>query len=173
MTSTERRKKAVRIIAIAGVIILLVALILVYFWHNGQQKQDALERSVAAQLGQLEGKSAAEIEAALNRVVEEGCMSISINTNPTFATGEAAGTLRIENVPANRYDQMVTITLDETGEIVYESGLLSPNYHIQEDNLLIDLDAGDYPCTAHFVAYDADLNEIGTAAANIMITILG
>lgn len=82
------------------------------------------------------------------------------------------GTLQIENNPNNKYSQEVTITRDDTGETIYRSGLIDPNYHIQEDVLLEDLDAGDYDCTASFVAYDEEHQAVGSAAAKIVVSIL-
>ncbi len=96
----------------------------------------------AAQLGQLEGKSEAEIQEELNRVVEEGTMAISINVNPVFDSGDSEGTLEIQNAPGNKYAQVVSITLDDSGKEIYNSGLIQPNYHIQTDKLSEVLAAG-------------------------------
>ena len=166
-----RRKRTVKRIITAVVVILVLLFGAALVWQAAHAP-DTLEKSVRAELGQLEGKSNEEIEEALNRVVEEGYMNISINVNPTFVNGKLEGTLQIENGPANKYDQYVTITRDDTGEIIYVSGLLPPNHHIQEDVLLVDLDAGDYPCTATFTAYDEEQNEVGMASAQITVTVL-
>lgn len=152
------------------VVLVMLALSGLLVWNVTHA--DKLTKSVTAQLGQLEGKTNDEIIAALNRVVEDGQMCISINANPTFASGTSAGTLRIENNPNNRYAQVVVITRDDTGETIYHSGLIDPNYHVQEDVLAVHLDAGDYPCTATFTAYDTEQSVIGTAAAKITITVL-
>lgn len=162
-------KKSMKIMT-AIVLAIMMALCGLLVWRYTHA--DKLERAVAAQLGQLEGKSNDEIEASLNRVVEEGYMAISINANPTFANGQAMGTLHIENNPNNKYSQEVTITRDDTGETIYRSGLIDPNYHIQEDVLLEDLEAGDYDCKASFVAYDEDHQAVGSAAAKIVVSIL-
>lgn len=155
----------------AVTMLLIVALAGLLLW-NVVHGPDKLEKSVRAELGQLEGKTNDEIIEALNRVVEEGNLNISINTNPVFAHGAALGTLRIENSPANRYDQVVAIVRDDTGEEIYNSGLLPPNYHIQEDVLSVVLEAGDYPCTVTFTAYDAEQNVVGAANAKVVITVL-
>ena len=119
------------------VILLLLLCVGLFFWHNknATASDNRLEDSVAAQLGQLEGKSEAEIQEELNRVVEEGTMAISINVNPVFDSGDSEGTLEIENAPGNKYAQVVSITLDDSGKEIYNSGLIQPNYHIQTDKL--------------------------------------
>lgn len=103
-------------------------------------------------------------------------MAISINVNPVFKTGDSEGTLEIENVPNNKYAQVVSITLDDGGAEIYNSGLIQPNYHIQTDKLSQPLEAGTYDCTATFTAYDTSDSEnpieVGSAAAKITISVL-
>lgn len=180
MKVETKQKKGQQPPLMARLIPILVLLLLLLLggllaWRHFRQPRDYLSTAVTAQLGQLEGKTEAQIQAELDRVVEEGSMNISINTNPVFATGTAEGTLQIENSPANHYPQTVVISLDDTGEIIYESGLIEPNYHIQNDILLVDLEPGDYPATALFTAYDnsQDQNQLGQAVAKITITVIG
>lgn len=179
INSGDEKKKRNRIIAIIVVAVSLFCvgvLALNVFGDNDARK---LEAAVAAELGQLENKSNDEIEAELNRVVEKGSMSISINANPIFVDGKSEGSIQIENSPANHYGQEVIITLDETGEEIYRSGLLLPNYHIQTDKLTVELEKGEYDCTAIFVGYNieniesgGEPEQIGTAAAKICISVL-
>lgn len=177
---TKPRGKKTRIIIAIAVILLLLCCVglFMYSSKSGVFKSDnRLEAAVAAQLGQLDGKSEAEIQEELNRVVEEGTMSISINVNPVFKNGTSEGTLEIENSPSNHYAQIISITVDETGEEVYNSGLIMPNYHIQTDKLSKALSAGTYDCTATFTAYDTSTDEqnpieVGAAAAKITISVL-
>lgn len=174
-----RGKKTRIIVAIIVILLLLCCVgLFMYSSKSGVFKSDnRLEAAVAAQLGQLDGKSEAEIQEELNRVVEEGTMSISINVNPVFKNGTSEGTLEIENSPSNHYAQIISITVDETGEEVYNSGLIMPNYHIQTDKLSKALSAGTYDCTATFTAYDTSTDEqnpieVGAAAAKITISVL-
>lgn len=159
------------------VVLLLVLCAGLFIWKkNARASDNRLEDSVAAQLGQLDGKSEAEIQEELNRVVEEGTMAISINVNPVFSDGASEGTLEIENVPSNKYAQVVSITLDDSGKEIYNSGLIQSNYHIQTDKLSEALAAGTYDCTATFTAYDTSDSEnpieVGSAAAKITISVL-
>lgn len=177
---TPKKKGNIARRIIAGIVLLLLigfAGLFVYEkYYSGPDEGALLENAVKAELGQLENKTVEEQEAELNRVVEEGTMAIAINMRPVFADGASEGSLQIENSPANHYGQEIIITLDETGEEIYRSGLLLPNYHIQSDKLAVDLDAGEYPCTATFVGYDLDIGnepvEVGSAAASILITVI-
>ena len=128
---------------------------------------------MAALEGQLPYKSSEDIEKALNTLVDEGMFNIAINQHPVFADGTSEGTIGIENVPGNRYLMQVSVTRDDTGDVIYESGLIDPGYYIEKAALLTDLDAGDYKCTAIFTAYDRETEkEVGTAGANITVSVL-
>ena len=175
MEKTEKKKKFWRIMAILVVLLMLLLAGLFVWQRYAAQQNDAalLESGVKAKIGQLEDKSNDEIEATLDEIIEEGNLSININANPVFPTGDSAGTLMIENHPNNHYNMRVSITLDDTGEEIYNSGLMPVNSHIDEDVLSTPLEAGDYDATATFVAYDVDTDaEVGCAAAKIKISVL-
>ena len=154
---------------------ILAILLAVRYYTSDRSYLSYLEDNIKAKLGQLEDKSNEEIQAALNEVVEEGNLSISINANPVFPTGDSEGTLKIENGPQNLYGQQVVITLDETGEEIYDSGYMPVDSHIQTDKLEIDLEPGDYDATAVFTAYDEKLDGavVGQAIAQHRISELG
>ncbi|MFR8172430.1 MAG: hypothetical protein ACLU9Q_16605 [Marvinbryantia sp.] len=166
------KKQKFSIIVIIVMLLIIIALLVQHYLLTGKP-DDHLEDAVKAKLGQLEGKSEEEIQAELDRVIEEGMFHIAINTNPVFEDGSAEGNLEIENVPNNRYAMLVRIVRSDTGEQIYDSGLIDPNYHIQEDSLSVDLPAGDYPAAATFYAYDMETEEeIGSAGCEITITVL-
>lgn len=124
----------------------------------------------AAEKGLLDGRTAEEV-AALSQQVENGMLQVSINANPVFLNGTAEGNLRIENAPGNPYDMRVTLTLED-GSVVYASGGLKPNYHIERDTLDSDLDAGEYAATARFYAVDKNHKDLGVVEQEITITVL-
>ncbi|WP_165062495.1 hypothetical protein [Adlercreutzia sp. ZJ154] len=167
--ASKRKHKARFWVAIVIAIVAIVAAILLAFTLcNGPSKS-----ARQGDLGQLEGKTPEEIQAELDRVVEEGMFNISIASYVEFENGTAPGELRIENVPANNYLMRVEITRDDTGEKIYETDMIEPNYHIQSDTLDVALPKGSYACTATFSAYDKDTEElVGQAAAKIDIEVL-
>lgn len=122
--------------------------------------------------GQAPYKTDEEIQAELNRTVEEGMLNISIASIIEFQNGSSQGTAYIENVPSNKYVMKVTITLDDGGDVVYESGGIKPDSYIETIELKQSLDAGTYPATATFTAYDPDsLDNVGQAAAKVTLVI--
>ena len=129
--------------------------------------------SNAAQ-GQFEGKSKEEIQAALNEEVAKGMMNISIAASITFADGSSEGEARIENIAANPMDQKVTIALKDGDEVVYESGAIAPDQHIQNIKLSRDLEPGEYAAVATFTGYDRETHkQTGPAAAEIVLNVEG
>lgn len=139
-------------------------------------QQPALEDwydSNAAQ-GQFEGKSKEEIQAALNEEVAKGMMNISIAAVITFPDGASEGEARIENIAANPMDQKVTIALKDGDEVVYESGAIAPDQHIQNIKLSRDLEPGEYAAVATFTGYDRETHKkTGQAAAEITLRVEG
>lgn len=169
----EKPKKKV----LRKILLLLVLLLLgwssffVYqkYFHNQDVYKDR-----DAKLGILPGMTEEEVQQRLNTVVSEGMMNVSMNPHPVFVDGKSAGSLRIENIEQNHYSYQVTITLDDTGKEIYQSGLLEPGYFIDEAKLTTALKKGEYPATARFLAYQSlDSNEkpIGAAVLKITITV--
>jgi hypothetical protein len=163
-----------------GVNILLLVLIIgalaytvVKIYWNSHPKTPDYEREITAKLGQLDGKSEAEIQAELNRVIEEGMFHISINTMPVFPDNKSEGNLEIENVPNNHYLMRVEITDNDSGGLLYSTKFIEPNSHIQKAALEKELAAGEYPAIATFHAYDPNtLTEIGSTSCEMMLYVL-
>ena len=117
-----------------------------------------------------EQRSVDEILADLNRQVAEGMITMSMNPDPVFAGGTAKGSLLIHNDESNRHAQVVQIVCDDTEELIYTSGAVPVGKHLNSDTLDVDLDAGDYPCTAYFNSVDETTGEIlGTGAVKITV----
>lgn len=155
---------------IIGIIIAIIAVAIVcifVFMTMGGSSTGAPSE------GQLENKTPEEIQAELDRQVEEGMLSISINSYLEMENGESDAELRIENSPANNYKMQVDIVLQDSNELIYTSEILEPNSHIQSDKLLVDLEPGSYSCIAKFYALDLETDEVvGQANAQIFIDVL-
>lgn len=126
-----------------------------------------------AEAGLLDGRTEEEITALEEQEVTNGMLQVNINSNPVFRTGTSEGNLRIENAPGNPYDMRVTITLTDSGVVVYSSGGIKPNYHIENAALDVALAAGEYAAEAKFYAVDKDHNDIGVVTCEITLTVLG
>lgn len=153
------------------VIIILLLILIVFLFKDKDSELTKLQRDLNALAGILPGKSLQEIQQLLNEKVQEGMVNISINPEPKFANGRAEGNLAIENIPGNHYALQVDIQLNDTGEIVYQSGLIDPGFYINRAKLNKNLSKGDYPATAIFTAYYVDEVDEVLAKVNVDITL--
>ena len=174
MNETERaapKKGRGKLLLLLLLLILLIAAG-VGGWYWWQSQQDTFF-DVAAMTGHLPGKTEEEIQAELNRVVEEGMFNIAINTYLIFPDGNGEGLANIENIAANRYNMTVQITLDSTGETVYQSKGIRPGQYIQYIRLSEDLPAGVYNATAVFTAHmpDDEHSIAGQAGAKLVLEV--
>jgi len=165
----QRHTKRNVIVVLLLVLVALAAWLAIWlFACNGASLFDPNART-----GQAPYKTEAEMQAELDRVVEEGMFNISIASVIEFADGASEGTAYIENVPGNRYNMQVTITDDDMGEVLYESGVLAPNQYIEHIALSRDLEPGTYEATATFRALDpTTFDEIGQTAAAVSVVVM-
>ena len=80
--------------------------------NSAKQASAPGARDPNATVGQYEGKSEAEIQAELDKVVQEGMFNISINPDIRMTSGRAEAELRVENIPANHHLMSVTLSRD-------------------------------------------------------------
>jgi hypothetical protein len=151
--------------------------LLIFPWEGKELRPivagDLFPGSGEAESGHLPGMTRDEILAQMQKVADEAYFSFKINARPIFENGSAAGNLSIENPSYNVYPMVVQIYLDDTDEIIYDSGGLFPNHHIANAKLSKKLRAGKYNATAHMNAYDpVTLEWQGKQAAGLVITIL-
>ncbi|MEG0721434.1 MAG: hypothetical protein RR446_06770 [Lachnospiraceae bacterium] len=141
-----------------------------YWWMN--QAKEGFFFDKQAQDGVIKARTKEDIQKVLDTVVEEGMFNASMNPNPVFPDGKSEGDLWIENIKANHYYTTVAVTLDKTGEKVFQSEGIKPDQNIEKAKLDKDLKKGEYPATAAFTITDPKtLDEIGVVNLKITITV--
>lgn len=90
------------------------------------------------------------------RIADENMLNIRLGASPKFESGDVEGSITIENVESNGCFMRVEIRLDDTQELIYDSGMMPPNSYIRGDKLLVPLPAGVYPATAAVLTYDLE-----------------
>lgn len=165
----QKKKSKVWIVILILLLILAATAGMVGYrtWNAGQKTR--LARDSEALGGLLPGKTPEEISDILSKKVEEGMVDIGISAEPIFEKNGAKGRIGIENIPANRYSFRVTLVQDDTGDILYETGIIDPGYYIEFIELSKKLEAGDYPVTATFTTYSLDESEDKISEANVKI----
>ncbi|MDD3229294.1 MAG: hypothetical protein PHE09_08755 [Oscillospiraceae bacterium] len=179
--NTPMKKKLSSKYKAAGVVILILLLIAAAFFIfkscSAQPDSDTGSTGLVYDSGAVEGgwdeADTGKIVDSLNEKVEEGMINISMNTSPVFANGTSTGNLMIVNESINNYPQVVEISRNDTGEVVYKSGGIPVGSKIENAKLDVDLDKGTYDCTALFYNVDPDTGDyLGCAGAIISITVL-
>lgn len=163
---------------IIGIIVLLIALgVAAYSFiannNSGQgQKSQGIQWDANAEEGGINQRSKEEIQAELNKKVEEGMINISMNTSPVFTDGTSEGNLLIVNSERNNYPQVVYIVIKDTQEEIYRSGAIAVGSKIEKAKLDVDLEPGTYDCVAYFNNVDMETGSfIGTAGAEITVEV--
>lgn len=159
--------------AVAAVVIVIVILLLLRSCGAPANDPGGIEFDPSATEGGWDEADTNEIIAGLNEKVEEGMINISMNTSPVFADGTSKGSLMIVNEEVNNYPQVVEISRDDTGELIYKSGAIPVGSKIEAAKLSVDLDPGTYKCTALFYNVDPDTGDyLGCAGAVVTVTVL-
>lgn len=94
--------------------------------------------------------------------MEQSYFRIQINARPELTGGRC--NLMIGNPGDNKENVQVSLLLDDTGEIIYESETLKPGQRNAYVKIDTKLQPGDYPVTAVFHILDP---ESGAAAGEI------
>ena len=176
MKSKSSKKETYKKVGIGvGLVIVVAVIILLLLRSCGAPANDhgGIEFDPSATEGGWDEADTDEIIAGLNEKVEEGMINISMNTSPVFADGTSKGSLMIVNEEVNNYPQVVEISRDDTGELIYKSGAIPVGSKIEAAKLSVDLDPGTYKCTALFYNVDPDTGDyLGCAGAVVTVTVL-
>ena len=176
MKNKNSKKETYKKVGIGvGLVIVVAVIILLLLRSCGAPANDpgGIEFDPSATEGGWDEADTDEIIAGLNEKVEAGMINISMNTSPVFADGTSEGSLMIVNEAVNNYPQVVEISRDDTGELIYKSGAIPVGSKIESAKLSVDLDPGTYKCTALFYNVDPDTGDyLGCAGAVVTVTVL-
>lgn len=154
------------IIAAVAVLAAVSASVLLVWWLAAVPFDKDAKEGAVADPGQIAARLQNETDNALFR--------LKVNAEPYFETGGGEGTLFLENPPDNKLNMKAVLTLDETGETLYESGMLYPGGQELKVKLNKTLAAGEYPATVTATAVDPETEEIsGVVQASVTLKIGG
>jgi len=176
----QKRKGLLWIAAVAAVLAVLLFVLhqLGYFrfpWDRDRALiiSGDLFPGSAAEDGALPGISKEDLLAQMQKAVDASAFSYKLNARPIFETGRSEGNWNIENPNYNAYPIVVQVTLDDSEELIYDSGGLLPNQHIAAAKLDKVLKAGTYSATATIHMYHPETQvEVGKTEAGLVITVL-
>lgn len=172
----KKKGKAGKIL-IALVILLLLAVIGFLVWRfvlHPQVPDNTLQVDPNVGVGTLE-KDPAQRQAELDALVSEGMVTIYINATPMYSASkpDQGCNWLIENPEENQNRFTVTVSRNDTGEVVYKTGYLDPGQYIDTAPLDVVPEKGQYECTAIFQTYRiSDNSAIGQAGAELTLYIV-
>ncbi|MBV6373109.1 hypothetical protein HIU98_19005 [Enterococcus casseliflavus] len=152
--------------------IFLVCLILMlgFYWlFLRAQPIQVTSRELLPELTDARDRS---IEEIAQEVADANYFTLNISPVAYFEDGESVGDIEIINPGTNVYPISVVITLDETGEEIYQSGAIYPNQEIRKARLMNVLQEGEHSATATIDIYDPETSEKqGSTQAGLMLII--
>lgn len=165
----EKHKVTRRNITIIGLIVIIIILLLSRC-QGGESLNDIItERMNFLGIGidkhaeETIVKSKEELVEELNKKLEEGYMTLSINTNPIFNAQGETSNINIMNLEENNYSQLFELFLmDEDGnrgEKIHRTGIIPVGKTL--NNLTLDkpLEVGTYELIALCYGVDAETGE--------------
>lgn len=146
MTHADRAGRSKRrILGFVAVAALIAAIGVAGF--NALRGRD----SGGATLGGYDDMTKEEIQAELDRQVEESMMTISLDMTPTISADGTKLGVRVANVDENRFDQLIEV--EQGGEVVGSHKGLKPGEKLDEIEVS-GMEAG--PAVVTVSALDAD-----------------
>ena len=176
----HRRHKAAVVAGVIPLAVLCVVVLAVTVTLRSSRERVALTAGTepgngwedAAVAGVMPGTEKEQLQKELNRQVSENMIAMSINSTPVFPDGASKGNILFENPSRNGKLTRMKLYRDDTGELIYETGLLKPGSYVAEDMLDVRLEKGSYVCTAHVLAYRLeDQSYIGEIAVGITLIV--
>lgn len=177
MEEKEKRRKRlfVLIVAVIAIIALLLSLRSCNLFSKPPQKEaenivtlDALPDSN----DDVKDMSDAEIKEKMQQTADANYFTLTINPEAIFENGTSTGSIQIVNAGQNVYPISVDIRLNDTNELIYQSGAILPNQMINGGKLMINLAAGTYQATAKILIYDTETKlKSGEAEAEMTIIV--
>ncbi len=159
----QNNKKKNKIIVVVIVFLLLLSLLVYYFFSY---RSDVLQ----GEIDWNQPKASRDLQAEIDRAVEQGMFNVFMNTNIIFQDGNSKGNVMIQNVNTNLYPMYVEIYNND--DLLYKSDIIEPGYKIEEAKLDTLLSKGIYDCVAYFYITDSDKEEVqNKIGLNVKITV--
>lgn len=165
MTNKDQNKK--RFFWVLLLLLLLTGVGWYFFYPS--EHAPVISGDLLPELGDATDREVAE---RAQEVADANYFTLNINPQAVFENGESEGSIQIINPATNVYPIAVEIYLEESGELLYQSGAIMPNQEITSGKLLVPLAAGEYLTKATVNIYDPETHEKQAATeAQVTVTV--
>lgn len=165
----NKKKKSERVLKIIiTVALLLLSTLFVYHFFGEKNTESDFIIGANVQEGTLTNS-----DIGSDGSNGKAAMSISLNGFPVFENGASEGNFNIVNPDSNALYMEVQVRLDETDEVIYESGAIPPGHFITNDRLAKALEKGEHSATAYVTIFDPDNMDanFNSADFNLLVTV--
>lgn len=141
-----------KIILIFGSLIIICAAVIIAILLL-REEPEGIAVANASNIEQIQGE--------VKDKVAKGMFMTHMNTTWSFKNGGSASYDAVMgNSSANTYPFWFTLTLADTSEVIYQSGLIPVGQQISEITLEKDLDKGTYPAVVNIQMVDENGKEM-------------
>lgn len=107
-----------------------------------------------------------------NTLLAENMKYVSVEKELVFESETQTGYAGISNGIESSMSCRLTVILDKTGEVLYQSQLIDPGYYLENIRLDGELQTGYYPCTALWSFYEGESDlQAGNTAEKIVVIV--
>jgi len=163
----------IAVICVGVVIIAVLAGVIVYLLHKNNDENNAESdpgRGVVVNEDNVE-----EVLNQLETPTPPGMYEVVMNSMWSFPSGsEASSDAYVENSTRNSQSVYFDVTLQDTGETVFESPILTVGSHLDSEDIKLDkdLEAGTYDGLVTYHLLDDEGNSVSTVKLTLTIRVL-
>ncbi|MBO0460820.1 MULTISPECIES: hypothetical protein [unclassified Enterococcus] len=163
----NEQKKKKRLLVL---VLLLLALVAIgWYWYTNNQPTQILSDGFP-EIKNAEKMTGEQLKKYANQAVDESNVTINVYPEVNINADGKTGNIWIQNLPTNRYGQQAILSVKDSQEKLYETGLLEPGYEVTELTLTKNLSSGEYPGVVELEFYDLDNKKLmGKTTVDVMI----
>jgi hypothetical protein len=170
---TGKKKKKVIIMVVIILLIVVIGVMAAVIYTLLKDKAKSEEGNATPKRNTvvtMDNKD--EVLADLNNKVATGLFEVKMNVEWTFTDSDTPSkNAYVANVTSNSNTVYFDVTLDSTGETVYESPYIPVGSELDNIALSSQLAAGTYPCTLIYHLIDDDYNDVSTVAVAVTLNV--
>jgi len=155
-------------LAICVVVIIILLGLVIFLMLNKEKKEEPIRRNIVV--------NEKNVDKVIEQLGEErtapGSYEVTMNTTWNFPSGDAASeNAYVKNAEANTNSVYFDVTLEETGETIFESPIIPVGSWL--DNITLDsvLEDGIYDCVITYHLLDEEEQSISTVKLTLKIVI--
>lgn len=166
---SKNSKVLICVFAIISVAVIVTLASVIYYLL---QSKDAEDQSGPKRDTVVTMDNKDEILADLNNKVADGMFEVKMNVEWSFEDSSTPSQdAYVANNITNSNTVYFDVTLDGTGETVYESPYIPVGSALENIALTSDLSAGTYPCTLTYHLVDSEYVDVSTLAVGVTLYI--